>query len=43
MIWMEQRDQRELGGESVNGYLEGTGGADDAMMGFYSWTRIGIC
>ena len=32
MIWMEQRVK--VGGESVTGYLQGTGGADDALMGF---------
>jgi hypothetical protein len=32
MIWMEQRTK--VGGESVNGYFQGTGGADDAIIGF---------
>lgn len=32
MIWMEQRTK--IGGESVIGYIQGTGGADDALMGF---------
>lgn len=31
IIWMEQRIK--IGGESVNGYLQGTGGSDDALMG----------
>lgn len=31
-IWMEQR--AKIGDESVSGYIQATGGADDAMMGF---------
>jgi hypothetical protein len=32
MIWMEQRVK--MGKESVTGYIYGTGGGDDALMGF---------
>lgn len=32
MIWMEQRVK--IGKESVTGYIHGTGGGDDALMGF---------
>ena len=32
MYWMENRVK--IGKESVNGYIQGTGGGDDAMMGF---------
>lgn len=32
MLWMEQRVK--MGGESVNGYIQGTGGGDDALMAF---------
>lgn len=32
MLWMEQRVK--LGKESVTGYIQGTGGGDDALMGF---------
>lgn len=32
MIWMEQR--AKIGGESVNGYFQGTGGGDDAIIAF---------
>lgn len=32
MIWMEQRTK--IGDTSVTGYIQGTGGADDALMGF---------
>lgn len=32
VIWMEQRIK--IGGESVKGYIQGTGGADDALIGF---------
>ena len=32
MLWMEQRVK--MGGEAVNGYIQGTGGGDDALMGF---------
>lgn len=32
MIWMEQRIK--MGKESVTGYIQGTGGGDDAIMGF---------
>jgi hypothetical protein len=32
MIWMEQRVK--MGKESVTGYIHGTGGGDDAIMGF---------
>lgn len=32
MLWMEQRVK--MGGESVTGYIQGTGGGDDALMGF---------
>lgn len=31
-IWMEQR--AKIGSKPVNGYIQGTGGADDALMGF---------
>lgn len=31
-IWMEQR--AKIGSESVSGYIQGTGGGDDALMGF---------
>ncbi len=31
-IWMEQR--AKIGSDSVSGYIQGTGGADDALMGF---------
>ncbi len=31
-IWMEQRTK--IGSESVTGYIQGTGGGDDALMGF---------
>ena len=31
-IWMEQRTK--IGTESVSGYIQGTGGGDDALMGF---------
>jgi len=31
-IWMEQRVK--IGGESVTGYYQGTGGGDDALAGF---------
>ncbi len=32
MIWMDQRVK--IGKESVTGYIQGTGGADDAIIGF---------
>jgi hypothetical protein len=32
MIWMDQRVK--IGKESVTGYIQGTGGGDDALMGF---------
>lgn len=32
MYWEEKR--AKIGKESVNGYIQGTGGADDALMGF---------
>lgn len=32
MIWMDQRIK--IGKESVTGYIQGTGGADDAIIGF---------
>ena len=32
MIWMEQRVK--IGGESANGYFQGTGGSDDAVIAF---------
>ncbi len=31
-IWMEQR--AKIGSDSVSGYIQGIGGADDALMGF---------
>ena len=31
-IWMEQR--AKIGTDSVSGYIQGTGGGDDALMGF---------
>lgn len=41
VIWMEQRVK--IGGESVNGYYQGTGGADDALAGFtfkHEWDML---
>jgi NPCBM/NEW2 domain-containing protein len=32
MIWMEQRVK--VGGQSVSGYFQGTGGSDDALIAF---------
>lgn len=32
MLWMEQRVK--MGKKSFNGYIQGTGGADDAIIGF---------
>lgn len=32
MIWMTQR--AKIGGQSVSGYVQGVGGADDALWGF---------
>lgn len=32
MLWMEQRVK--MGSEAVTGYIQGTGGGDDALMGF---------